>query len=314
MQPAVVVIDIRPQELYRFSHIRGSHSFPLAAFEDLKFALPPRSSPLLVIHAGEVGWVSKALVRLGFQRVTFLEFSGVEPSSVVSGEEEILLQRQRRCWEPCSFLNKVVSCVEADLSRTVASNGVEDGSHFVAVDVGCGSGRDMCFLAMRGWTVVGFDNRPELLRRCRLLSERHSCAARTHLVMCHVATTFPFRARSADLVVVVRFLHRGTLPLLFDMVAPGGYLLYSHFLDGCQSIGKCSPSTPQGYFFRGELEKMCQDRSDEFELRVSEESVLDDGRPIINFLARRCGTTHRYSSSARGTDSDEKYRLGNKFL
>jgi hypothetical protein len=97
--------------------------------------------------------------------------------------------------------------------------------------------------------------------------------------------TLPFRAACADLVVAVRFLHRPTLPLLLSLVAPGGFLVYSHFLDGCQHTPAGTPSTYHGFFFAGELEKMCA--SSGLSLIAAETSVLGDGRPLVNVLCRR---------------------------
>ena len=50
---------------------------------------------------------------------------------------------------------------------------VESGrSPPLAMDLGCGAGRDSCFLALRGWRVVAVDNMKKALERVRLLESR----------------------------------------------------------------------------------------------------------------------------------------------
>ena len=40
------------------------------------------------------------------------------------------------------------------------------------MDLGCGAGRDSCFLALRGWDVLAVDNMPKALDRARLLADK----------------------------------------------------------------------------------------------------------------------------------------------
>ena len=97
---------------------------------------------------------------------------------------------------------------------------------------------------------------------------------------------FPFEPASCEFVVVVRFLLRELLEPLRACVKPGGFLLYSHFLEGCHLVGPMTPKTESHYLKRGELEALFS--ADEgFEVVESRESLLPDQRPIVDFLARR---------------------------
>ncbi len=92
-----------------------------------------------------------------------------------------------------------------------------------------------------------------MARQATCLAARHGCPATVGVCIAEVATSMAFRPACADLVVAVRFLHRPTLPLLFGLVCTGGYLVYSHFLDGCQHTAVGTPTFTQGFFLAGGL-------------------------------------------------------------
>jgi hypothetical protein len=267
-----VLLDIRSNTARAVAGcVPGSHAFPVDSLLTMAFALPPRSRPVTIVFDEQesLDAARAILQRLGYSRISDQRFDDCERRQVCP-EAKLAATR---CWEPSPFLEHVIPRVEAAVSGRVA------------VDVGCGCGRDMVFLGMRGWAAVGFDNRPKLLRQCALLAGRHGCASSVAGISSNVKVSLPFRPRSADLVVAVRFLHRPTLPKLLDLVAAGGYLVYSHFLDGCQHTPVGTPSTEQGYFLVGELEQRCRQAG--LEIVSSQTAALEDGRPVVNVLCFR---------------------------
>ena len=276
--PTCVVIDVRAvDEQLRNGAVDVGHSFPAADLDRLAFALPPRSRPLAVILTDDKDCVetqqaeiASKLTRLGYCSYSFFRFSAACANRPIGPTEN----NSKRCWEPCPLLQREIDRIETSV-----------GGQGVCVDLGCGCGRDMAFLAMRGWAVAGFDNRKKLVQQSSILASRHSCSERFGSFVAHVSTSLPFRALCADLVLVVRFLHRPTVGKIFGLVAPGGFLLYSHFLDGCQDTDVGTPSTIEGFFLRGELEAKCVESG--LAIVLAEETRLEDGRPMINVLCHR---------------------------
>ena len=91
-----------------------------------------------------------------------------------------------------------------------------------------------------------------------------------------------------DMLLVVRFIQRATLlgdsSILRDLVRPGGVVLYSHFSAGVENHPIGHPSHPDDYLQRGELRAVFRG----WEILLEDEkAALPDGRPMVNFLARK---------------------------
>lgn len=106
-----------------------------------------------------------------------------------------------------------------------------------ALDIGCGEGADVAYLASRGWNVVGIDLVDVAIERSRqLLREQAPGAAARARLEAIDFRDFSARGETFDLVSC----HYSTLPAaaetlhaLEDAVAPGGYLLFvHHYADG----------------------------------------------------------------------------------
>ena len=64
----------------------------------------------------------------------------------------------------------------------------------VAVDLGCSQGRDVIYLAQRGWQVIGIDNQPKLLKKCLKFATRANMISRVtnsyiHYMYTHIIPT-----------------------------------------------------------------------------------------------------------------------------
>ncbi|CAN5240250.1 class I SAM-dependent methyltransferase [soil metagenome] len=116
-----------------------------------------------------------------------------------------------------------------------------------ALDVACGSGRHMRWLAERGHAATGVDRSAEALR---------SAAAFGRTVLADIENgTWPFAGQLFDLVVVTNYLWRPRLPDIVSALAPGGVLLYETFAAGNETVGK--PSRPDFLLQPGELLAAC---------------------------------------------------------
>jgi SAM-dependent methyltransferase len=111
------------------------------------------------------------------------------------------------------------------------------------LDVACGAGRHMRYLAARGHRVTGVDRNPESV----------AMAQASGPVICADIENgpWPFAGQTFACVVVTNYLWRPLLPTLLQSVAPGGVLIYETFAAGNESVGK--PSRPDFLLQPGEL-------------------------------------------------------------
>jgi len=115
------------------------------------------------------------------------------------------------------------------------------------LDVACGSGRHLRWLAARGHTVTGVDRHEEAVAPLRALAE---------IVVADLeGAPWPLPGRRFDAVVVTNYLWRPLWPALRAALAPGGVLLYETFAHGQQLLGK--PSRPDFLLQPGELLRAC---------------------------------------------------------
>ncbi len=142
------------------------------------------------------------------------------------------------------------------------------------LDLACGSGRHLRWLAAQGFAVTGVDRDAAALATLQGLGT---------LVAADIESgPWPLGERLFQGVVVTNYLWRPLFPRILASLAPGGVLLYETFADGQQHIGR--PSRPEFLLQRGELLRLCAG------LRVvAYEDVFDDtggtGRCVQRIVA-----------------------------
>jgi SAM-dependent methyltransferase len=115
------------------------------------------------------------------------------------------------------------------------------------LDVACGSGRHVRWLAAQGFKVTGVD------RDAAATLPLHDCAEIIHADI--EAGPWPLAGRAFDAVVVTNYLWRPLWPHLLAALADGGVLIYETFADGQQHIGR--PSRAEFLLQPGELLRLC---------------------------------------------------------
>lgn len=111
------------------------------------------------------------------------------------------------------------------------------------LDLACGSGRHLRWLAGQGWQVTGVDRDAEAVSPLRALAA---------IVVADIeGGPWPLEGRRFDGIVVTNYLWRPLLPRIAEALRPGGVLLYETFADGQQLFGR--PSKPEFLLQRGEL-------------------------------------------------------------
>lgn len=115
------------------------------------------------------------------------------------------------------------------------------------LDLACGSGRHVRWLAAQGFAVTGVDRDEAAVAPLRGLAE---------IVVADLeGAPWPLAGRRFDAVVVANYLWRPLLPRLREALAEGGVLLYETFAHGQQLIGR--PSRPDFLLQPGELLAAC---------------------------------------------------------
>ena len=165
-----------------------------------------------------------------------------------------------------------------------------------ALDLGCGEGGDVVWLAQQGWTVTGADFSTEGLARAAEHAQEAGVADRTDWWQVD-AREFEAEGRQFDLVTT-HFLHPGGLMVdvvrrLTAAVAPGGHLLVVGHAPS-EVFAQLSPDQHRAMWNADDLLPAL---SDDFEPVVVEERprvVERDGETVeigdATLLARRVST------------------------
>ena len=117
------------------------------------------------------------------------------------------------------------------------------------LDVACGHGRHVHWLARAGHRVTALDRDPALLAPLASLA--------TTLAADLEADPWPLPDRRFDAVVVTNYLWRALFPSLKAAVAPGGLLIYETFAQAHAALGR--PRRPEFLLQPGELIDVLRD-------------------------------------------------------
>jgi SAM-dependent methyltransferase len=116
-----------------------------------------------------------------------------------------------------------------------------------ALDLACGSGRHVRWLAAAGLSVTAVDRDAEAVAPLRDNAEA--------IVADIESGPWPLGERQFDLVLVTNYLWRPLWPWVLGAVRPGGLLLYETFARGNETVGR--PSRPDFLLDPGELLAVC---------------------------------------------------------
>ncbi|RHY03346.1 hypothetical protein DYB25_011124 [Aphanomyces astaci] len=184
-------------------------------------------------------------------------------------------------------------------------------SSSVVMDFGCGSGRDIMFLAeemraqgVTSWRFYGVDHNKAGMANTIAFAGRRGVHAAYSFVQMDLrkldAVRGILRKHQNDIKCVFgcRFLHRDLLAVVRDELPVGGVFAWSHFAmpaDGRPWTWP-HPSKPRDILGRDELVTLF---ADEFEVLVNVfESDSDHGRPLNQFIAVRRAKRHHTSDKA----------------
>lgn len=156
------------------------------------------------------------------------------------------------------------------------SDWIQRWAHLIApggtvLDLACGSGRHLRWLAGLGLRVTGVDRNAEALAPLARLGE---------IVVADLeGDTWPLADRRFDAVVVTNYLWRPRFDDMLALLADDGVLLYETFADGHEALGR--PSRPDFLLRRGELLTRCAG----LQVVAFEEGRLDDPPRCVQRIA-----------------------------
>jgi tellurite methyltransferase len=310
-RPATVpLLDTRRRDAFERLHLIGSSHIAAHELTERASELPPKGTPIsVIVEAGDVSAVELVLVRLGYLH-NQLVISSDELWTKAAAMTEFVESGavSARMWRPSAFLAQWVELIESRLNRFASSSGytADGGEHGsgadssapgvgargvrTALDLACGSGRDAIFLSERGWRVTAIDYLPQLLERCAALCQQYRVDVPTlingDIEVMHRDKPLHehFGVASFDLIHVSRYLHRPLYESLRQMVRPGGFIVYSTFMRGCEELGK--PRRPQFILEINELKQVFGPEHGFFVYEYSEKR-LDDYRPLQHICAQK---------------------------
>lgn len=241
-----VVLDTRAPEAFARGHLAGSGHIPHAELLARRSELPPREAAILVVaeDAAAAAAAAATIEAFGYPAVAWLDGS---PGALAGGLADHA--PAARLWRPAPFLEEVLPLISRPQGTALGPGGATAGPP-LALDLACGAGRDAVFLAQHGFEVEGWDHAPEALERVRELARRHRVTVRTGLRDLE-QPDLPPPARSFDLIVCFRFLHRPLFGWMERALAPGGWLVYETYRVGQERFGR--PIRAHFLLARGEL-------------------------------------------------------------
>lgn len=272
----IALIDCRPRFAYQLGHSLGACSLPATELFARLHELPKRSQALQLCGRPEdLKLAREFLSARDYQLLEDLVWTeDLVQHLQASGQWEIGSQ-SRQWWQAAPLLQRFVQEFMPRYHIPIGQG----------LDLACGAGRDLIYLAQQGWQMTGVDWSEDSLQRVQQLATQQHLRITT-LLRDLETETLPlpeFKAASFDLICVARYLHRPLFPLLRHLLKPGGIIIYQTFLQGCEQTAIGRPRNPKFLLAPHELAEQFQG----LEYLLDETEVLEDGRPVSAFIARK---------------------------
>lgn len=185
-----------------------------------------------------------------------------------------------------TFLEKKIENNENN-ERSIQNNDKVVTS-FEALDLGCGCGRDACWLVSeRKWkNVIAVDFRSDRLGRVNKLAESMNVpngikTLKVNVKREDILKVDPSLKESLDMIYAIRFIHKPLLPHLGDLLKEGGLIAYCQFYKGAEKFG--SPSKEKDILQENEMRNIFKD----WIIWMDEIRPCEDGRPLQWFIAQK---------------------------
>lgn len=270
-----IVIDIRPEAEFLQGHQQGSVHFDgVLALSERQYELPEPQQAMVFVHdVTQIRDLREWVQAKAYDKTQLQLWSEAFEQQLKQDHALQTGQSMAYAWRPSSLVTHFVERVPAPNDAVLAKG----------LDIGCGAGRDLVYLAMQGWQMTGIDLRLEMLEKAQALAMRQQVFINRLQRDCEqFADPFAGLAdASIGLINVARYLHRPLFPVLKRLLAPQGYIVYHTFMQGCEAFG--SPKNPRFLLAPNELASVFSG----YHILLDEVITLADGRPMSAFIARK---------------------------
>lgn len=271
-------IDIRSLTDFEAGHMQGSIHFEgVADLSSRQYELPEAISDMLVIHnADQLQLLKLWLEGKSYPKVRLQVWSEAFGAELLRRQVLAKGKNLSYAWQANPAVRRFVQ----DFAKLVPTENRE------GLDIACGSGRDLVYLAMQGWSMTGVELRVDMLEKAQALALRQQVVVNLINRDCEQSDD-PFTDiinEKFGLITVARYLHRPLFPVIKRLLAPKGFVVYHTFMQGCEAFG--SPKNPRFLLAPNELEQVFAD----YKIWVNETLLLSDGRPVSAFIAQKTST------------------------
>lgn len=263
------ILDVRNEQAFAANHITDSCNIPLDSLSDRIHELPLRKQSLRIIcKEVDSERVTNLLKEKGYQIAACLHWS-LQVETILSEKQQLQKNDSSvRLWQPALIIKEFVEQLHQGQVGTV-------------LDIGCGSGRDAVYMALRGWQVTAVDYLPRMIDKLNALASYNNVQVTGVLLDLETDRGLSKIDKKFDVITVIRYLHRPLFKEMSRMINSGGYIIYQTFLEGCEVFGK--PKNPRFLLKPGELAEVF----DGFKIIKDRVEYLDDGRPTQVFIAQK---------------------------
>jgi len=269
------LLDCRSKEAFQQGHLAQACSIPANELFARMHELPKRQRPIhLCGDAHSLQIAHDYLTQRGhIVSDHTLWTDALKQQLAAEGRLEIGCASQQ-LWEPAPLLQRFIHDIVPSLA-IIPGKGL---------DIACGAGRDLSYLASQGWEMSGIDQSADSLQRVATLAHYCKVSIPTYQVDLETDNNpfTMFEDHSLDLICVARYLHRPLFPAIKKLLKPGGIIIYQTFMVGCESSKVGRPKNPRFLLKEGELAEIFAGA----ELLIDEVEITDDGRPVAAFIAR----------------------------
>ena len=268
------LVDCRDAAVFCQGHMLGASCLPANQLAMRMHELPQRNVPLVLCGDGENLVLAETFLSAkGYQILDTLVWSADLITKLQAEQRFAVGMDSPRLWQPAPLITYFVH-------EVLPAYQVNAG---VGLDIACGAGRDMVYLALNGWQMTGVDYLQGSLDRACQLAQQHQVQVTTTWMDLETNMN-PFHGyadESFDLICIMRYLHRPLYPHLQRLLKPNGFFIQQTFMQGCEKFG--SPKNPNFLLRYNELASIFSGNN----ILLDDIVQLDDGRPVSAFIARR---------------------------
>ncbi len=272
-------LDCRSREQYLQGHLSKAINIPADQLFERMHELPRADEAMTVICDKESLVATQTFFQdKGYNHIDLKDWDQIQQTLNSNTADHTLIEGEGsahlRLWEPSALISELIA------NHTLTS--IESG-----LDIACGSGRDLIALAQTGISMHGIDYNQGSIDRCLDLANRH---AQDVKLTCADIEKEPaallqyYQAEQFDLIIVFRYLHRELFDDIKTLLKPGGILVYSTFMQGCEKISR--PRNPRFLLAPNELANEFGTNAG-FSIITDRIGYLSDDRPVAEFISKK---------------------------